>query len=51
MKVLFSSPDMGMEEVSAVTEAILSDWITTGPKTKNWKIKSRSTVEFRRRCA
>ena len=34
MKVQFSPPDMSMEEVYEVKEAILSGWITTGPKTK-----------------
>lgn len=37
MKVLFSPPDMSMEEISEVREAILSGWITTGPKTKEFE--------------
>ena len=34
MKVSFSPPDMTEQEVMEVREAILSGWITTGPRTK-----------------
>lgn len=34
MKVSFSPPDMTEQEVTEVREAILSGWITTGPRTK-----------------
>ena len=34
MKVSFSPPDMTEMEVKEVREAILSGWITTGPRTK-----------------
>lgn len=34
MNVSFSPPDMTEQEASLVREAILSGWITTGPKTK-----------------
>ena len=34
MKVSFSPPDMTELEVKEVSEAILSGWITTGPRTK-----------------
>ena len=34
MKVPFSPPDMTEQEAALVREAILSGWITTGPKTK-----------------
>ena len=34
MKVSFSPPDMTEQEVNEVREAILSGWITTGPRTK-----------------
>ena len=34
MKVSFSPPDMTVQEVKEVREAILSGWITTGPRTK-----------------
>ena len=34
MKVPFSPPDMTELEVQEVREAILSGWITTGPRTK-----------------
>ncbi len=30
----FSPPDVGLEEVEQITEALKSGWITTGPKTK-----------------
>ncbi len=30
----FSPPDITEEEVKEVSEALLSGWITTGPKTK-----------------
>ena len=33
----FSPPDMGGEEVRMAEEAILSGWITTGPKTKEFE--------------
>ena len=32
--VLFSPPDMTEAEVNEVRDAILSGWITTGPRTK-----------------
>ncbi len=34
MKIPFSPPDMTEQEVQEVREAILSGWITTGPRTK-----------------
>ena len=34
MKISFSPPDMTEQEVMEVREAILSGWITTGPRTK-----------------
>lgn len=37
MKISFSPPDMTEEEVLEVKEAILSGWITTGPKTKTFE--------------
>ncbi len=37
MKISFSPPDMTELEVSQVKEAILSGWITTGPKTKEFE--------------
>lgn len=33
-QILFSPPDMTQEEAKAASEAILSGWITTGPRTK-----------------
>lgn len=37
MKISFSPPDMSAEEVAEVKDAILSGWITTGPKTKEFE--------------
>lgn len=34
MKIPFSPPDMTIEEANEVRDAILSGWITTGPRTK-----------------
>ena len=39
MKISFSPPDMGELELQAVTEAICSGWITTGPRTKEFERK------------
>ena len=33
----FSPPDMTEEEAKLASEAILSGWITTGPKTKEFE--------------
>ena len=37
--VPFSPPDMTEEEAKLASEAILSGWITTGPKTKEFEKK------------
>jgi dTDP-4-amino-4,6-dideoxygalactose transaminase len=37
MIVPFSPPDMSVEEVDLVSEVILSGWITTGPRTKEFE--------------
>ena len=37
MKISFSPPDMTQAEAQAAAEAILSGWITTGPKTKEFE--------------
>ena len=39
MNIPFSPPDMTEREVEEVKEAILSGWITTGPKTKEFEKK------------
>ena len=36
-KIPFSPPDMTEAEASEVREAILSGWITTGPRTKEFE--------------
>lgn len=43
MKVPFSPPDMSELEVNEVAQAILSGWITTGPRTKDFE---RQIAEF-----
>ena len=43
MKVPFSPPDMSELEVNEVAQAILSGWITTGPRTKEFE---RQIAEF-----
>lgn len=35
--ILFSPPDMSEEEISEVSEALRSGWITTGPRTKEFE--------------
>ncbi len=42
--VPFSPPDMTEEEVRLASEAILSGWITTGPKTKEFEKKIAAYV-------
>ena len=37
MKILFSPPDMTELEVTGAADAIMSGWITTGPKTKEFE--------------
>ncbi len=37
MKVPFSPPDIGEEEIAEVTQALRSGWITTGPRTKEFE--------------
>ncbi len=39
MRVLFSPPDMSEAEVLEMKDAIVSGWITTGPKTKEFEKK------------
>lgn len=37
MKVPFSPPDIGEEEINEVADTLRSGWITTGPKTKKFE--------------
>ncbi len=37
MKIPFSPPDIGEDEISEVTAALKSGWITTGPRTKKFE--------------
>lgn len=43
MRIPFSPPDITQEEIEGVTEALISGWITTGPKTKELE---RQIAEF-----
>jgi dTDP-4-amino-4,6-dideoxygalactose transaminase len=36
-KIPFSPPDVGATEAQEVTQALLSGWITTGPRTKEFE--------------
>lgn len=46
--ISFSPPDMSNEEVKEVAEALLSGWITTGPKTKEFERRIASYVGTRK---
>ena len=46
----FSPPDMTEAEATEVREAILSGWITTGPRTKKLEQQFRSMYTQTRRC-
>ena len=48
MKISFSPPDMSAEEVEEVKDAILSGWITTGPKTKEFESQIAEYCEVNR---
>ena len=37
MKMPFSPPDIGEDEIREVTDTLKSGWITTGPKTKRFE--------------
>jgi dTDP-4-amino-4,6-dideoxygalactose transaminase len=37
MNILFSPPDITTEEINEVRDALLSGWITTGPRTKQFE--------------
>ena len=39
----FALPSIGMDEVNDVSEALLSGWLTTGPRTKEFE---RTFAEF-----
>lgn len=43
MKIPFSPPDIGEEEISEIADTLRSGWITTGPKTKKFE---RDIAEF-----
>lgn len=37
MKIPFSPPDIGPQEIEEVIAALHSGWITTGPRTKEFE--------------
>ena len=37
MKIPFSPPDIGEEEIEEVVKTLKSGWITTGPRTKEFE--------------
>ncbi|RHK57117.1 aminotransferase class I/II-fold pyridoxal phosphate-dependent enzyme, partial [Lachnospira eligens] len=43
MNISFSPPDITEEEIQAVSEALRSGWITTGPRTKEFE---RNIAQF-----
>ena len=43
MNIPFSPPDISEKEIEAVSEALRSGWITTGPRTKELE---RQMAEF-----
>lgn len=45
MNIPFSPPDVGEDEVKLAAEALLSGWITTGPKTKELEKKIASWIQ------
>ena len=49
--VPFSPPDMTEAEANEVRDAILSGWITTGPRTKKLKKKLQNLWAWIRLCA
>ena len=48
MNIPFSPPDITAEEVQEVTNALLSGWITTGPRTKELerRVAARCGTKF-----
>ena len=40
MKIPFSPPDIGPQEIEEVIAALHSGWITTGPRTKEFETVS-----------
>lgn len=41
----FSPPAIGEEEIAAVVEVLRSDWITTGPRTREFEQRFRTVVQ------
>ncbi|AWI04102.1 DegT/DnrJ/EryC1/StrS family aminotransferase [Clostridium drakei] len=50
-KIPFSPPDIGEEEIQAVTEVLRSGWITSGPKTAEFELKLADYLETNKAVA
>lgn len=50
-KIPFSPPDIGEEEIKAVTEVLRSGWITSGPKTAEFELKLAEYLETNKAVA
>jgi dTDP-4-amino-4,6-dideoxygalactose transaminase len=50
-KIPFSPPDVGEEEIKAVTEVLRSGWITSGPKTAEFETKLADYLETNKAVA
>lgn len=44
--ISFSPPDIGEDEIAAVTEVLKSGWITTGPRTKEFEQKIAEYIGY-----
>ena len=45
-QISFSPPDITEAEVSAVADVLRSDWITTGPRTKEFEKRIAKPVSY-----
>lgn len=50
-KIPFSPPDIGEEEIQAITEVLRSGWITSGPKTAEFELKLADYLETNKAVA
>ena len=50
-KIPFSPPDVGAAEAQEVTQTLLSGWITTGPRTKEFEREIAAYCHTEKPCA
>ena len=50
MKISFSPPDISRLEIREVIEAMMSGWITTGPKTKLFESNIAEMIGLKKAC-